>query len=165
MIYAAARPLIKSGDLLFFRGTGAEAAIVRDWTHSPYSHVGLAWRAGDRILVLESRPVHGGVTIDRTLSNALPDGVTWMPMDGPWTPAMESRALAHLGVGYSVTNSIRAGLRLRVQGPALECAEYVSLVLGEAYAEDETPASLAARFRHVPVYQIWPPHNRTLPKR
>ncbi len=154
MCYAQARPYIQSGDLLFFRGAGLEAWGVRAWTRSPYSHVGIAWRVGDRVLVLESRPAHGGVTIDRSLSRALADGPTWVPMPTPWTPAMEGRALEHLGAPYGWANAMRAGLRLRVHGPALECAEYVALVLGPDYAECATPASLAARFQDSPAYLL-----------
>jgi hypothetical protein len=67
---------------------------------------------------------------------------------------MEDRALEHLGVPYGWANDIRAGLGLRVHGPALECAEYVSLVLGGSYKGCETPASLAAQFKNSPAYLL-----------
>lgn len=154
MIYSAARSQIRSGDLLFFRGTGLDAWAVRTWTHSPYSHVGIAWRIAGRVVVLESRPVHGGVTFDRTLSQALADGATWVPLETPWTAAMESRALEHLGAPYGWANDLRAALGLRVHGPAMECAEYASLVLGGVYRGDETPAGLFASFKGAPAYAL-----------
>ena len=152
MNYAEARPLIKSGDPIFFRGTGLIAGVVRDWTDSPFSHVGMAWRAGERVLVLESRPAHRGITIDRPLSQALADGPTWVPTLARWTAAMEARAMRDLGFPYGWGNAIRGGLHLPLAYGALDCSEYVAFVHG--LAGGATPKSLFTQFDRGPSYSL-----------
>jgi hypothetical protein len=154
MNYSVARPQIRSGDLLLFRGTGFSAWLVRQWTGSPFSHVGLAWCIGGRVLVLESRPEYGGVTINRALSQALGDGPTWMALGVTWDEAMEERALAVLGSSYGWKNSLRSAFGIRVSGDEVECAQYVFHVLGIPAQVKETPAALAAQFAGKPSYEL-----------
>ena len=45
---------LKSGDLLYWRGTGIKAWLVRHWTHSEYSHVGMYWQNGTNPYVIEA---------------------------------------------------------------------------------------------------------------
>lgn len=54
--YAAARPQLQSGDLLFASGDYLVSKAIREVTGSPWSHVGIVLRfaAVDRVLLLES---------------------------------------------------------------------------------------------------------------
>ena len=54
--YATFRPKIKSGDLLFCSGDYLVSRAIRDWTKSPWSHVGIIFNVAaiDRVLLLES---------------------------------------------------------------------------------------------------------------
>lgn len=145
MDYEAARPLIRSGDLIAFHGRGIFAWIIRTVTRSEYNHIALAWVAGGRVLLLESRVSHGGVTIQRALSQALKDGATWIPSGITWTPEHEDRAFAPLGEPYGWVDAIRAGLGLRSTSRGYQCAEYVAQVIGDA-EPCHTPGGIAGRY-------------------
>jgi len=100
--------------------------FVRIFTRSEYSHVGIAWAVGGRVLVLEA--VSKGVRIF-PLSLLLP--CYWIPL-GKWSAEIEERALSQVGKPYSRWQAILGGLG-RLQGGADErwqCAEYVATSLG-----------------------------------
>jgi len=54
--YGELRPRLKSGDLLFTSGDYLVSELIRKFTDSPWSHVGIVFRvdAIDRVLLLES---------------------------------------------------------------------------------------------------------------
>jgi hypothetical protein len=54
--FAALRPQLRTGDLLFISGNYASSTRIRAFTHSPWSHVGLILQLPilDRVLLLES---------------------------------------------------------------------------------------------------------------
>ncbi|PHX98297.1 MAG: hypothetical protein CK529_13670 [Rhodospirillaceae bacterium] len=60
MIYNAARPSVRSGDLIAQSGGswldwhGIKINLVRMFTRSTYSHVGVAWVVGGRVFMLEA---------------------------------------------------------------------------------------------------------------
>ena len=145
MRYSDARPNIKSGDLIAFRGRGLFPWLIRAVTRSAYDHVAIAWVAGGRVLLLESRIAHGGVTIQRALSQALPDGATWIPTGAVWDADHEERAFAPLGQPYGWVDMLRAGLGLRATSRGYQCAEYAAQILGVVLPVP-TPAALAGRY-------------------
>lgn len=98
------------------------------------------------MLLLESRPKHGGVTINRTLSQALGEDASWFKTLIPWGPAHEERAFVSLGESYGWINAIKAGLGMKTDSHGLECAEYAALVLDLHFQKGETPANLVAKF-------------------
>jgi len=154
MLYAEARPKIQTGDPLFFRGSGLLARIIRAQTESHFSHVGMAWVVGGRVLVLESRPAHRGVTIDRGLSACLGEDVTWMPLRS-WDHQFSlDRALSLLGVDYGWWNAIRAALHMTPRPGEVECAQYASFVLGFPPYSGETPQSLFDHLGTHPIYLL-----------
>ena len=59
MIYSAARPLIRSGDILAWRGTAPLAKLIRHVEGGSWSHVGVAWAIGGRVLVLQAQEFTG----------------------------------------------------------------------------------------------------------
>lgn len=76
--YSTAKPLIKEGDVLLFRGRGLVSFLIQKFNMSPYSHVGVAswhnFKSGslDGILeCVEFREWKGGRTIvlDRYIQN------------------------------------------------------------------------------------------------
>ena len=145
MIYSEARPKIASGDILLFHGTGLFAGIIRAYTkHSDFSHVGLAWRIGQRVLIAESRPHSGGVTIDRPLSGALGDGVSWIPQPAVWTPECEDRMAEDIGVPYGWWNDLCVFLHTTMSKHSIQCAQYVEYVLGLNLKP--TPAAIASQY-------------------
>jgi hypothetical protein len=154
MNYVQARSHIQSGDLLLFEGRGLMAEIIQKRTNSAFSHVGLAWRIGGRVLVLESRPAHKGVTIDRRLSMALTDGPCWVPLSLPWGTEQEIRAMNRLGESYGLMNALRAGFGTKLKDGSFDCSEFVAYVLGIEPILCETPQTLANRFSQKPFYRL-----------
>jgi hypothetical protein len=152
MKYATIRPYIKSGDLLFFRGTGLMAWLVRVWTNSDYSHVGMAWRIGGRILILECRPTHGGVTISRALSDELGDKITVVSTYANWNSGSEERALEYLGKSYGWWSAIRGGFGYAPTSKSVDCAEFCAYVLRLPIICAETPQSLWNRYSNNASY-------------
>lgn len=136
MNYTDARPLIQSGDVFAWRGRNFWSRLIRSWTGSSWSHVGIAWVVGGRVLVLEAR-FHGGVRCV-PLSKLLP--CDWITGQG-LTDEQLTRALDELGGGYSTIDAIRAGLGLDPNQPGRQCSEYIKTVLGIDC--DPTPGAVA----------------------
>ena len=140
--YADSRTLIKTGDILIWEGTSILSWVISKWTHSPYTHVGIAWVVGNRVLVLQADP---GVGIDAApLSKALP--VFWLPIPCALTEEALGQALDRLQESYSFMNAIRAGFGLRPRYKGFQCAQYVNKVLRATglrlHLPDLTPKSL-----------------------
>ena len=149
MDYLIARPNIKSGDVIAFRGHGLFCWAIRAVTRSQWSHVALAWVVGERVLLIESRASRMGVTIDRPLSTA--GACTWIPTGAAWGVWPESVALDALGIAYGWLDVFRAAGGLSPRNRGLHCAEYVADVLAAAgvkWPDDwcPTPAGVVARF-------------------
>lgn len=133
MRYDAHRQKIKSGDLLawshragWFRSWyDFKINLVRLFTRSEYSHVGVAWVFGGRVFVIESvTPLVRIVP----LSNLLPCyhvGVT-----GGWNDQAEFWALSHVGKAqYSQWEAVKAVFGWNDRKNAFtECAEFAHSV-------------------------------------
>jgi uncharacterized protein YycO len=52
--YASARRDLRLGDVLLFRGSGLSSQLIRLFTHSPYSHVGLVFPYQGRVYCFEA---------------------------------------------------------------------------------------------------------------
>lgn len=123
---------MRAGDLLAWthRKWGSwydfQVQMVRMFTRSEYSHVGIAWPVGGRLFVLEA--VSAGVRIF-PLSRCVP--FYWMPLEMRWTGDMEKRALEQVGAPYSKIRAVMAYFNLiKIGGGKYwECAEYVIHVL------------------------------------
>jgi len=124
--YPNHRNSIKSGDVLAFGGNSWGARVIKAWTHGDYSHVGIAWVVGGRVLVLEAREGRGVVA--SPLSRRL--GCDLYPANASWDSRMQARALLALGEPYNLIDALRAGFGIRPNGAGWQCAEYVSAVLG-----------------------------------
>lgn len=142
MKYEDARPLIQSGDVLFWTHKplrsfyDLQVQIVRMMTRSEWSHVALAWVIGGRVFVLEA--VSSGVRIF-PLSRA--GDFTWVSR-GAWTPGMEEFALAHVGEPYSKWDAIRSFFNAsNDKDSQWFCSEYACAVL-DLPCIDKTPAGV-----------------------
>lgn len=150
MNYADAREKVKGGHLLAWTHRGfrslydIQLQIVRAFTRSEYCHVGIAWRVGGRLMVLEA--VQTGVRIF-PLSRLLP--FYWIPVPAVWTPEAEEWALAQVGEPYSKWQAVLAGLGLLKAGEdsIWQCAEYAQAVAtgaGLVLVGKATPSNLVA---------------------
>jgi hypothetical protein len=151
MQYDQARELIRSGDVLAWSHRplrtwhDLQIALVRIFTRSEWSHVGIAWAIGGRLFVLEAVS-KAGVRIF-PLSRA--GCFTWVPR-GQWSAVQEQIALAHIGQPYSKWDAIRAffGLSDSSNGRWF-CSEFVCAVLG-IDLHKPTPAAL---MRHLAEHE------------
>ena len=131
--YPVLRERVRSGDVLAWKGKGLGSRIIRWGTNSPYTHVGIAQRVGNRVMVLEAMP--GGVRM-MPLSKRLP--AYHVPVDRTWDDERRDRAWQDVGLGYSYIDAlitgIRAytGIRMKTRMPGRHCSEYVGHVLGIA---------------------------------
>ena len=96
MRYADARSLIRSGDLLAWQSRGVAGRLIRAATGGSWSHVGIAWAVGGRLLVIEMREGRG-VTL-RPASVAAP--FDWIATRAAWSRPIETNALAAFGLPY-----------------------------------------------------------------
>lgn len=147
MQYKDVRSDIKSGDILAWthRGFGSWYAIkiqaVRFFTRSEYSHVGVAWVVGGRVLVIEAvTPLARIFPLSK-----LGDFYRLTP-EINWTTEVETFALSHVGQKYSQWQAVKAffGLTSEADGLA-QCAELVRGILrasGDPADVDATPSEV-----------------------
>ena len=128
MNYAKARETIKTGDLLAWSHGSLrswkdfQVMLVRVFTRSEYSHVGLAWVANGRVFIIEA--VGTGVRIF-PLSRELP--FYWVQKPSPLTQEAIEFLFARIGAPYSKWQAILAGIGALAKGKddRWQCAELV----------------------------------------
>jgi hypothetical protein len=115
--------------------------MVRFFTRSEYSHVGVTWVVGGRVLVIEAvTPLVRIYPLSKLGSfYKLSDPVSW-------TPEVETFALSHVGQGYSQWQAVKAffGITSDADGLA-QCAELVRGIIresGVACEVDATPTAI-----------------------
>lgn len=130
MKYIQARPLIRSGDILAFSHgnwktwSGIKTNMVRIFTRSTYSHVGIAWVVGSRVFVLEA------VKPRLRIFPLSQSGDFYLIGTGvSWSFGTEEYALAKVGTLYSELAAMRAFFDPLEEGNVEQCAAYVREVL------------------------------------
>lgn len=160
MKYDDARGEIRTGDLLAWSHGGwgswhdIQVSLVRMFTQSEFSHVGLALVGAGRVFILEA--VGSGVRLF-PLSRELP--FYWIRRPRPLGPEAVDFAFDRLGDGYSRLQAIRAffGTLALGEDDQWECAEYVLSILkadGEALTNVATPTGVVRA-----ALQKWGPLN------
>lgn len=143
MKYDEARSQIKTGDLLAWSSGGwrswhdIQVNLVRIFTRSEFSHVGIALVGAGRVFVLEA--VGAGVRLF-PLSRALP--FWWIRRRAELGTEAVDFAFDRLGDRYSRLQAIRAffGTLTSGEDDRWQCAEYV---LGILEADDEVLTNVA----------------------
>jgi hypothetical protein len=163
--YAAIRPRVRSGDLLAWSHRGwhswydVQVQLVRLATRSEYCHVGVAWRVGGRLLVLEA--VSAGVRL-YPLSRLVP--FYWLRISGPsrWTVEVERWALERVGQPYSRWQAVLGWLGMLRSGAdsRWQCAEYAQGILLRMGVEavvgvPPTPTALVLVLQRQPGVVTW----------
>lgn len=148
--YVVHRPTIQSGDLLSWSHRASpwrswydfKIFMVRVFTRSEYSHVGVAWVFGGRVFVIESvTPVVRIVP----LSNLLP--VYHTPVTDGWSVAAEHYALRSIGEArYSKIDALLAFFDANNKfDDRLSCAEFVNRIYAKAcgsLSHTDTPSEV-----------------------
>lgn len=142
MLYRDARDLIHSGDVIFQSHRRLRSwydlkiALVRAFTRSEWSHVGMAWVIAGRVFILEA--VSAGVRIF-PLSRA--GDFTLVPGLG-LTDDQEEYALSVVGEPYSQIDAVLAFFgRSDAKNRRWFCSEYVCAVMG-LQIDKQTPAEV-----------------------
>ena len=122
MRYEDARPQIRDGDLIAFRGTGLISRLIRRVTMGGFTHVGIAWRwpDADRLFLLEAKEL-SGIQL-RALSNV--GDFSWITTGASWTDEAYHAAVEELGKPYSYLDAVRAGIGRPMKGKAGICSAY-----------------------------------------
>ena len=130
MDYTTARPLIRSGDLIsqshgdWTTWRGFKVNLVRIFTRSTYSHLGVAWVIGGRVFILEAvKPKLRIYPMSKIGDFYL------LPLQAPWSEFAESMALKNIGVDYSEIVAMQAFFGPLQDGEVRQCAAYALAVL------------------------------------
>jgi hypothetical protein len=127
MKYEAAREKIKSGDLLAWSHRGwrswydIQIQLVRFFTQSEYSHVGIAWVVCGRVLVIEAVTPKVRIYPLSKLGDFY-----WVPYSEPWTVDDEEIALSYVGTEYSKLEALAAFFGASWEPTGMQCAKLVA---------------------------------------
>lgn len=129
MEYAEAREGIQSGDLLSWSGHSFFSKIIKMFTQSSMTHVGIAYKLGDRLFVIEAMEGRGVRLFP--LSRRVP--FFWIKptiRNHPWNAVVENSAVEKIGDKYSFKECIRAVLNKKLKKDKYwQCAEFASYIL------------------------------------
>ena len=148
MKYADFRENIVSGDLLAWTHKGwnswynFQIQMVRAFTQSEYSHVGIAWATGRRVFVLEAV-----VPFVRIYPLSMCENFYYIGMHKELSEEAEEFALSQIGELYSKIMCFKAFFGMITKGDSgrWQCAKYANEVLranGIDYGNNFTPTSL-----------------------
>lgn len=159
--YAEIRPKIRGGDLMalsyspWHNWHDFQIQMVRSFTQSEYSHLGLILDFGARLWVVEAvEPLVRLVP----LSLYAVDGFFWIPMDAPMRGEEFVHALARIGrAKYSKWQAVKAYFHLIQIGASdlVSCAEFVMECRRISNVDMGDEATPAAVIRHVGK-PVWP---------
>lgn len=142
MKYKKAKKQIKNGDLIAFSGSSAFSSIVKFFTRSKFSHVGIAIFRGKNLFIFEA--LEGkGVQITRA-SNQTP--FYFISTNIKWTKKLDSYVYERVGYKYSYLGCVLGFFGIEPpKNKYYQCSELASDVLQISKVikgEFNTPASL-----------------------
>ena len=124
--YKDLRTTLKSGDLVFYSShNGLGDKLIKWWTKSNYSHVGVIWAIAGRVFLLEASAL-GGVRLV-PLSLRMPDLI--VPMNLIWNQEAETHAMEHIMEKYSLVDAVRAGFKEAYKKEGWICTEYAASIV------------------------------------
>lgn len=128
--YQEIRSKIKSGDVLAWSHRGwsswhdIKVQIVRMFTRSEYSHVGVAWVIGERVFVIEAV-----MPLVRIYPLSKLGDFYHLGMEADWSHKAEEYALSHVGDEYSQLQAIKAYFTSLGKDNTSECAALVIAIM------------------------------------
>lgn len=126
---------IRSGDLVYWRGTGFWAWLVRFWTRpkfwslqlAPFFHVGVAWKNGASLFFTDAS--RSGV---RVLFYQIDPPTHAQHTHSSWTPQALAFMQASQGKPYSYKTAFTVPFKIVGKGSsAFMCSEYACRLLEE----------------------------------
>jgi hypothetical protein len=158
--YPTYRKEIKSGDILAWSHRGWKSfhdfkiQMVRAFTRSEYSHVGIAWVVGGRVFVIEAiEPCARIYPLSRAGS------FYHIPLNADWKPSTEEIALSYIGADYKQLDAVKAFFKPLGKNSTSECAALVLNILdkdGIDLGNRATPDAvmLEAQLHGYPTYFV-----------
>ncbi len=160
--YVQHRSQIRSGDLLVWSKNGHSKLsnfilfIIKLFTQSTYAHVGIAWKIGKRLFVIEAT-----IPQVRIIPVSEKDEFYHIPLNIEWKKDYDVFLLDKIGLDYSIFDAINAFLGKRLEkDDRWQCAELanefyrsIGIEFGEAY----TPGDLVEAVletRETSIYKI-----------
>ncbi len=135
------RGAIKSGDIIFFKGKSLWGRLIRWWTKSPYSHVGMALVGFGRVWLLEASE-----TGQVRLIPLSKKGNFTLVKTGLNFSLIEDEACLKVGQRYDYLGAIKAAFKLSRNNQKYYCSELVAELLIKAGFQylyhPQTPALL-----------------------
>lgn len=133
MKYSEIRHTLKSGDILAWSHTGWSSwydfklQLIRIFTKSEFVHVGIVWKFGTRVFILEATSPTPRIV---PLSNKIPFYLLRLPKKIS-DKAIEY-AMSHIGLTpYSTIEAIKSFFGTNsISNSRLQCVEYVKNILG-----------------------------------
>ena len=166
--YQGVRGEMQPGDLIAFGGTGWFSRIIKFFTMSPVSHVGvvLEWDTFGRVMIMEATSLDGfkGVQVNRLSSRvAQYDGhVWWMPLSDQVRAKLNVHAMvkymwAQDGKKYDTKQAIKSAIPFwtRENDKRMFCSELVSRgyeqggIIKDVNSSEMTPDDVC----HFPLYK------------
>ncbi len=125
MKYAEYRNNLKSGDVVAWSGKGFKPALIRFFTKSEYTHVGVVWTYRGRVFVIEQIFPEARVF---PLSELLPFHV--LHLNKVLTAEAEDVAFSYLGITkYSNWEAIKSLVGLNNSPDKWQCVEFCKAIL------------------------------------
>lgn len=130
MNYSECRSYIKTGDVVAFSHadwtswSGLESQVVKLATQSKFTHVGIVWRAGERLFVIES-------VVPEIRIFPLSNFNEFYLLQIPKTLSKEAEdyAISLVGQKYSKIEAIKGYFGINEVDKKWQCAEFVLAVL------------------------------------
>jgi len=115
---------IQTGDILAWKGFGVFGRTVSWVTHSPWTHVGVALRVKDSLLVVDAYIGKGVRCIN--IKHRL-DEPMWCVSTSRFVSNKNTEFLLEkVGLPYSIWDGLRAVLRKSFNSPGYQCAEFAN---------------------------------------
>lgn len=116
---------LKSGDLLYWRGKGLYAWLVRKWTRSEWSHIAVFYRNGGDACFIDAAPRIG--VRSHFIANDWPDAAQHTHC--AWYPATFAYAMSFVGQKYDFLDAIRAAVGLPSKHRGYMCSEFAAALM------------------------------------
>lgn len=142
--------------LLFERGKGLLAWVIRTFTRSKYSHVAIAFRDGSQWWVCEANADAGAVGVWRWESFRHGSFLRVPTRVGMTQPVRDFLFRKVQGQPYSWWDMARAGAGLQPKNDGYQCAELVQqlfAIAGGNLPKAPTPQSILDQLRSLPDHE------------
>ena len=141
MNYSQARSLIKSGDVILYRGKTALSRLICHVTGGSWSHVGIAYWVQDRLFIFQQEEFKNCNL--QLLSETMP--FDWIALNLTVPPDFEHWMYSQLNHPYSYWDAFLIGIGIKGESKTGTCSQLVKtcLYLMGKYYNVQSPSDIA----------------------